>query len=204
MNTLISTINEFLDGQHHGWCSPEKAHALASIIVAMRPKVTVEIGVYAGRSGISMAMAHKFINYGQVIGIDPFTNQAAAEGYEGENAKWWGELDIEDILRQFNERIGRYHLEPYFQLQRVKSDDAPVPDVICCLHVDGQHTEQAVRDVERFASHVRIGGIVIMDDIQWDGGGVTRAVSRLMDLGFVEMYRIADWGVFQRIIHSSI
>ncbi len=69
------------------------------------------------------------------------------------------------------------------------------------LHIDGQHTEQAVKDVDRFARNVRRGGICCMDDIEWANDGdqqVKAAVERLKELGFVEKYPVGTGAMFVR------
>lgn len=204
MKALIESIDQFLAEQLHGWCTPEKAHNLAALVVALRPETTVEIGVYAGRSTISMAMAHNFIGKGSVIGIDPYTKEAALEGQCGDHQKWWSEFkDMDWVLNLFIEQVQKRNLGSYVTLIRSKSDDVTPPDTIDLFHCDGNHSDQAVRDVERFASHVRVGGITIMDDINWPGGGVSRAVQKLKELGFIELYPLDGGAVFQRTVYAS-
>jgi len=199
MKPLIEEIDAFIDRVKHGWTSQEKARTLAAIIVALKPEVTVEIGVYAGRSAISMAMAHRYINHGKVIGIDPYSKEAATEGYEGDHKKWWDEnVNLDHIHALFIDTVKHYGLDKHITLIRAKSDDATPPDSIGLFHCDGSHTDQAVRDVERYASKVPVGGVVVMDDIHWPGGGVLRAVTALEQMGFVKLYDLDGGAVFQR------
>lgn len=200
MNTLINDIDVFLERNRHGWTTREKAHTLASIVVALRPSVTVEIGVYAGRSAISMALAHRFIKHGRVIGIDPYSNEAAQEGYEGDHKKWWAEMvDLEKIFLLFNSLVHDTGVGNHLTLIRKRSDEVDDITEIDLFHNDGQHSEQAVRDVMRFASKVRVGGIAVVDDIHWPGGGVMNSVTKLWDLGFIKLYDLDGGAVFQRI-----
>lgn len=200
MNFLINDIDQFLHKNQHGWTTREKAHVLASLVVALRPTTTVEIGVYAGRSAITMALAQRFIKHGQVIGIDPFSNAAAVEGYEGDHKKWWSEnVDLNQIYHLFNSMVMEMGVGNFITLIRKRSDDVEPPPEIDLFHNDGQHSDQAVRDVVRFASKVRVGGIAIMDDIHWPGGGVVSAIEKLTELGFIQLYTLDGGAVFQRV-----
>ncbi len=185
----------------HGWCTPEKAHTLCAEIELLKPKIIVEIGVYAGKSLIPMAMACEEFQSGFVLGIDPWSAAASVEGYDTANANWWGMQDHEKLYRDFMSDIARLKLENRVIVQRVKSDEACVPDDIGLLHIDGQHSEQAIRDVKRFAPKIVMGGLCVMDDIDWSINGATpvaTAVNELLALGFSERYRLGTGAVFVR------
>lgn len=190
-----------------GWCPLQKALDLAAVVVALRPKVVCELGVWSGRSFLPMAMACKHLNHGLCVAVDPWTKEAGAEGYDEVNAKWWRDQDFESILRKFSAHVQRLGLESFVQVQRAKSDDAVIPEVIDLISVDGQHTEQASADVKRWTPHVRIGGVVCMDDIGWTVAGIPTvkpAVDWLLAHGFTELSRTKldtgeEWGFFQRV-----
>lgn len=199
-------VDEFTENRVPGWCPLQKALDLAAAVIAFRPKMSLEIGVFGGKSLLPIAMACEAIDHGVVIGIDPWSPAASSEGYTGENAQWWGHLDHEGIYRAFIAGVDRLGLKNRVAIERAKSDDAAVPETIDLLHIDGQHTEQAIRDVNRFAAKVRLGGIVCMDDLLWQNNGVEhvrQAVEALLALGFVELHRTVqpdgNWGFFQRI-----
>lgn len=199
-------VDEFTGDRIPGWCPLQKALDLVATVIALRPKVCLEIGVYGGKSLLPIALACESIDNGIVFGIDPWSPAASAEGYTGENATWWTRLDHEGIYRSFLANIDRLGLKNRVALERVKSDDAAIPSVIDLFHLDGQHTAQAIRDVNRFGPSVRIGGIVCLDDLGWVNDGqahVSLAVEALLKLGFVELYRTKQddgyWGFFQRI-----
>src|SRR5208283_4602386 len=148
----------------HGWCTPEKMRALASIVLALRPETVVEIGVWSGKSLIPMALACKLLGKGRVIGIDPFDSVASVEGQIPIVADWWRKVDHDGVLRFFLEKVKHFGVQDYVTFIRKRSDDV-IPDrEIGLLHVDGNHALQAVRDVERFAPRVAPGGIVVLDD----------------------------------------
>lgn len=203
---LDQIVEEFKGGKITGWCPLEKALDLAVTVLALRPKVVIELGVWGGLSFIPMALACKHLGSGTCIGVDPWSKDASIEGYDEPNAKWWSAQDHDTILKDFSLNIQRLGLESFVQIQRAKSDDAIVPDIIDAAHIDGQHSHQASKDVARYAPHVRAGGIVIMDDLGWTVDGVATvkpAVDLLISMGFTELYRTKlatgeEWGIFQR------
>jgi predicted O-methyltransferase YrrM len=201
MINLLYSIQHALEEIKHGWTSVDKAHLIAAEIIALRPILSVEIGVYAGKGLISMALAHNFIDYGQVIGIDPYSPEASAAGQDHPNdKKFWGELDHQNIYELCCENIMRYGVSNRVKLIREKSDNVEPPDGIGLLRIDGNHGEQAARDFDRFAPKVKIGGILHADDIKWTGGSIDKAVSNLLLSGqFRELCPIDDGVVLQRI-----
>jgi len=183
------------------WCTTDKALTLASIVIATRPKVVVEIGVWTGASLIPMALAAKSLGSWidcmtqrssrcKVVAIDPWDPAASVEGQIEVNAKWWGSAPHEWALGELVQKLERYELKEIVEIVRMRSDVAPPPANIGLLHVDGNHGDQAVADVMRFAPNVRGGGIVVLDDFNWDGGAVKRAGQTLEDIGFRALYEI--------------
>lgn len=183
-----------------GWCELDKAFAMASAVLTLRPRVTVEIGVYGGRSLIPMAMAAEVCECGTVIGVDPWAAAASVDGMDQANKDWWGGLNHEAIFQHFNRHLVEQRLAGRVQIWRMRSDEAVVPaEGIDILHTDGNHGEQAYRDTVKFAPAVRVGGLCCMDDIGWTGGGVQRGVEFLLKNGFVELYKLGTGAMFQRV-----
>jgi hypothetical protein len=193
LNTIASIHNDIT-----GWCELEKAEILAALCYTTRPVRIVEIGVFGGKSLIPMALAMKAAGAGEVVGIDPWSNAAAIEGYDGANRDWWSSVDLERVYNSFLTMRDRLGLS--IRVIRAKSDAVEWIDPIGLLHIDGQHTDQAARDV-RFAKYVNVGGYVVVDDIGWVNSSGTRvsvAVDALTTLGFVELYKLGTGAVFQR------
>lgn len=181
-----------------GWCTPEKAEALAAIVVAMRSNLSLEIGIFGGSSFIPIALAHKHVGRGVAIGIDPWSASEAARNEQPANVDWCNKQDYEAIYQNFLGELARLSLKDVTQIIRQPSNAVAPPEVIDLLHIDGSHTQQAVTDVWRFAVHVRPGGFCVMDDIEWSGGHVKRAVSDLVSIGFRHLYPLGTGAVFQR------
>ena len=55
-----------------GWQGAQRSLQMAQLILDTKPDVVVEIGVYAGRSLVPMALALKHNGRGRVVGIDPW------------------------------------------------------------------------------------------------------------------------------------
>ncbi len=194
IETLVPTCGD--------WCSVEKGQTLAAIVLAFRPKVTVEIGVFSGASFLPMALAHKFIKHGAAYAIDPWSKDASVEGLEAPNANWWKEVDHDRIYQLFLSKAKELGVDGISKVIRAKSDDVKPPSEIGLLHVDGNHGAQAVKDVARFAPNVHVGGICVMDDIGWQENEiyhVREAVDNLYKMGFVKLYDLGTGAVFQRI-----
>lgn len=197
--SLISSVAETTDG----WTSQAKASALAAIVLTMKPANAVELGVWAGKGLFPIAFAMREVGGGLATGIDPYSAAASVDGEFGENAKWWSDQKMhDDIKAKFFMHAKKFDVEKWIKLIQKKSDDAE-PIECELLSIDGNHCEQAIRDVERFAPKVKLGGIVFMDDRHWQGGAVLRAEDVLEDLGFGRLFDVQtatdDWSAFQRI-----
>jgi len=190
-----------------GWASCEKGCAMAALVLTMKPKTVLEIGLFAGRSIFGMAMAAKEIGNCKVIGLDAYSSSVAAGLETGLNAEWWAKLDFKEIEAKMRALLKTFQLENTVEVVISKSDDYTPPDSIDIWHCDGAHTEQAVTDVERYAPKIPLGGIAILDDLHWQFGGVARAADALEDLGFSCCLKLVnnngaevnDWGIWQRI-----
>lgn len=182
-----------------GWCSVEKAFALASVVIAMRPAISVEIGVFAGRSAIPIALAHKYVGHGKLIAIDPWSTEAATEGYSKEHKEWWSKQPLDKIKGQFLNSVATLGLTDFVDVRPCSSDAVNRPPPIGLLHVDGQHSMQALRDVQRFAPCCPPGSFCFMDDVSWEGGGPRAGVTFLKEHGWSELFQLDTGSMFQRI-----
>jgi predicted O-methyltransferase YrrM len=179
-----------------GWCDVYKAQHLAAMVISMRPKVTVEIGVFGGRSLCPISMAHSFIEYGYALGIDPWAKSASLDGMDGENKQWWDNLDHDAIYSGFMSASARLRADGFMKVERMTSNEAVhlTPNVIDLLHIDGNHGPQAIADVDNYATRLRAGGILVMDDVDW----AAPAVTQINALGFRHLYQLGTGAVFQR------
>lgn len=196
--TLFETISR-VQPALPGWCSAEKAEVLASLVVGLRPALSLEIGVFGGSSFIPIALAHKHINHGVALGIDPWDVDAATRNEVEANVRWANEQDWDGIYNKFLVRISQFGLSDWVDVRRQRSDDFYPTAAIGLLHVDGSHTEQAIRDVRRFSPKVSVGGVCVLDDLDWENGNVRLAEQALLQSGFTQLYPIGTGAVYQRI-----
>lgn len=185
-----------------GWCDIDKAITLASIVIATRPKAALELGVFAGKSAIPIALAMQDVG-GTLYAVDCWDGAKSSEGYTGPNKEYWSDQKrLSDAETQFRELVKEYGLEPHVVIKRAASDAIEIPEQIGLFHCDGQHTQQAVRDVAHFAPQVPFGGIIVMDDLNWENDGradVQKAALLLADFGFVKLYALGTGAVFARM-----
>ncbi len=197
--SLITTTIPTMDG----WTTIPKACALAGLTLAMKPVSVVEIGIWAGRSLLPVAMAMKTLGSGVITGIDPYSPQISAQNEFGENAVWWGAQDHKAIKAKFLNFVRYFQVEQHVRHIEMPSDQVELNVQPMLLHIDGSHTDQAVRDAEKFGKLIPLGGVAVLDDINWVGGGVLRAIDTLEDMGFVEVLRRTtegeNWNIMQRV-----
>lgn len=205
MTSLMQQIAEIVNNPAMpGWSSVEKCQRMAALVVAINAETSVELGVYGGKSFIALALAHKWLAHGSAVAIDPWENKAAMEGYTGENKTFWQNQPLEKIYQDFLALLDRTETRHRCHVWRQKSDDVQVPSRIDILHVDGQHTIQAIKDVSRFAPNVIPGGFCVLDDLGWSNGvdaPVADAAETLRAIGYREIYQGGTdniWAIFQR------
>lgn len=165
-----------------GWCWPEKALAMAELILDTKPQTVVEIGVFGGRSLIPQALALKELGSGIVYGIDPWRRDDTLEGtLSMADLEWWGKLDLEAIHAGCMKAIWESGVSDHCVIIRSASQHCPqlFGGGIQILHIDGVHSEEvASRDMRLYVPQVPSGGHIWLDDANWDG--VTKA-SKLLD-----------------------
>ena len=203
--TLFNHIQE-VHARTEGWCSWQKAETLSSIVLALRPALCVEIGVWYGRSLFPVAQALQHVGSGKVLAIDPWLAGCSVAGQVNQaDVEWWNRQSIhEDAYKGFLAGVERLQLKPFVDVHRMHSDEYDPEQRIGLLSVDGNHGVQAIKDMQRYAPAVERGGFLVADDIQWSGGAVEQAVNGLGGLGFIHLYTVDDkqsqnkWPVFQR------
>lgn len=183
-----------------GWCIPEKACDFANFILAFRPEVSLEVGVFGGRGTLSMALAHQFIGKGRVIAVDPWSAQASAVGMTGKDAEYWRNQKMhDDVYRGFLANAERLNVMPWIEVQKVTSAKMVLPKRIDFAVIDGNHADEAIADADRIAPRVPVGGIIYLDDLNWTGGAVGRAADNLKSIGFAQLFAKDQGAFFQRL-----
>lgn len=197
--------------QEDTWCDLAKAETLAALVVATKPQLICELGVWRGASLIPQLLALKHNGVGHALAIDAWSPEASVAGQEDVHVAWWGQKigsgGHDRAYRTFLGRLAKNGVAKLCTVLRQRTDEAPVPLTIDILHHDANHGPQAVLDVERWASAVRVGGYLVIDDLDWPGPAapaattrhVARARERALELGFVELYALGTGCVMQRV-----
>lgn len=170
---VIAKEIERISTELPGFQSDQRQKQMAQLVFDQSPNIVVEIGVYGGRSLIPVALAMKRNRRGMIIGIDPWDSKIHHEGLSSHNED--GDLSQEDLDNAHRKMWGaveEYGLHDYVNIIRAKSCGVfltPLLDKrVDILHVDGAHgAAQVERDIYMFASMVRSGGFVWMDDTTW-------------------------------------
>lgn len=195
---LFKTIEEVIPTLH-GWCSVERASEQAAMVLSLRPVFSVEIGVWGGRSTIAMALAHKLLGTGQVWAIDPWSREESIKGQTGANLEWWSNVDHDLVYREFLAALKRLEIDDRVLVMRMPSREVNPPDGMGFVITDGNHSDEATSDMQRFGPKMRVGGIMFCDDLTWSGGGVQRGVEYLEQTGFRHLYNRDAGAYFQKV-----
>jgi hypothetical protein len=147
-----------------------------------------------------MAIACQANSKGCVTGIDPWSAVCSTDGMDGENLGWWGSIDHEAIYQGLVSKVYQFGLQNTVVLVKDTSENAAIVESIDILHIDGNHSEKsALFDVTKWVPHVRKGGIIVMDDLNWEG---PRRAVEWLDKNCVRLATFndtgSDWGLWIR------
>lgn len=154
----------------YGWCSQEKAIAIFDLVLEIKPKVCVEVGVFGGASLFPAASALQLIGEGVVIGIDPWDRLECVRYFDPiadkEHIKWWNKVNLDYIYSSYLHCLKMCDLEPYVQTIRKTSLEAAaeIPP-IDILHLDGNFSaDMPLKDVQLYLPKVKSGGYIWLND----------------------------------------
>lgn len=201
--TLDELYRQF-DSQYGewGWCSKLKSDAIIDCVLETCKKapnpVCVEIGVYGGKSLLPFGVALKHLNKGIVYGIDPWSNQEAMVGYDHpSHQQFWGNIDLKRMHDICVLGINQLRVEEFVFLLKTTSDNAKQIGDISVLHIDGQHTEQLLRDINKYATKVVSGGYCFIDDVEWSEHTL-KSVPLMGSLGFEKITDISGCFLYKK------
>lgn len=178
----------------HGWCLKEKALKMIDYI---KPNdICVELGVFGGKSLLPIS----FITNNSVFGIDAWEKNASLEGSNAkENDEWWGKIDYNEMYNYTLNLFNKYKCK-HVKLLRMKSSDAIINfenDSIDFLHQDSNHSEEiSCNEVELYHKKVKINGIWVFDDTNWET--TKKARDLLLTYGYEELYDSGEFKIYRR------
>lgn len=186
----------------HGWCTIEKAEKIMSYIKDLKPSLSVELGVFGGRSLLAIALESKKQNpNSKVIGIDAWEKSASLEGKNDKaNDDWWANLDYNVIMKYASDLMKTNNVDSVVELWKDKStnvSDKFDDESIDFLHQDSNHSEEiSCQEVELYWNKVRHNGIWVFDDTNWPT--TQKAQKLLCEKGYTELYDSGSWKIFRR------
>jgi FkbM family methyltransferase len=199
-HSIVNNISNKNQNMCWGFCSHVKAEKIQKYVKSIcNPSPTcVEIGVFGGMSCIPVLLELKKANKGGVLyAIDPWDNIEATKGYQDVAADWWSNVDLSKIYSIFKDIVDTYDFSKFVNIIKLPSDDAPTFEEIDYLYIDGQHTEQAFKDIDKYATKIVNDGILILDDINWSN--VTRELpTYVKNLGFRKIDQVDDSIIFKK------
>ncbi|MCG8670722.1 MAG: class I SAM-dependent methyltransferase [Pseudomonadales bacterium] len=192
-----------------GQCDDLKLIAFAHIARVLPKGDLIEIGSLSGRSAFAIAWLAQRYNIGNLISIDPWSNEKTED--QGEqaailNSELEQNTDIIDFNRVFHgyvasvglldnvgyiRNVSAKAIESYRQAISEKQLNSPelgkveIKGQISMLHIDGNHRyDHVCTDIATWEPYVSPGGWVLLDDYVWAfGDGPKRAGDELLNTG---------------------
>lgn len=166
-----------------GWCPREKARYLARCVLQEYPDLCVAVGVHGGRAIVPCAAALRHNGVGVIYGIETWsacqTTRTPIGDLQGHACE---RDDLADRKHAFYRFVAAADLT-----QQVRLIEAPARGAACLfdridvLHLAGPTSVVDVTEsVILYAQKVRQGGIVIVDDIDWDSAAPALQVLRAL------------------------
>lgn len=191
-----------------GWCTEEKASRLYDLVIETYHKfphttlMTVELGVFGGRSLFAMAFAHKYMNEGFVFGIDTWDNVTPLEGTNApENNEWWSTVPMDEIFNSCHDDRQIFELDECCSLIKQKSymaADGFRDNSITLLHQDSNHNVETITlELERWSPKIRTGGFWVTDDNDWPE--TKEGYAKLPEFGFELIEDLGMWQIWRKV-----
>lgn len=155
-----------------GWCSIHRASFLIDLIVATQPQVIVEIGVFAGKSLIPMALTLRSNGSGKIYGIDSWDKSQWAIGMDGGLRHWLKDKNYEQAKSSLLNKINQYGLQNQVVIHHATSMNAPIIPNIDILTIDRySYEEEAYQELCKWVPYVKKGGLIILNNVSWNRDG---------------------------------
>lgn len=171
----------------------DNLHFAYDLIATLQPRLFVELGTDRGESYFAFCQSVAEHRTGtRCFAVDTWRGDQQAGGYD--------ETTFDEVSAHHAQ-----HYSAFSRLLRCTFDDALeqfAPESIDLLHLDGLHTEEAVRhDIEAWLPKLRPGGVLLMHDIAVRGRdfGVWKVWEELRERG--RWYAFSDGpglGVWQK------
>lgn len=191
-----------------GWCKPHKAQRLYELVMETDSQLSVELGVFGGKSLIALALGHKHKGSGVVLGFDPWNNKACLEdeGNDPKNNEWWASLDMEKIYQSCLFHMKINDVEGFCETIRLRNQgiaNAFADETFDIIHQDGNHNFTAITgELKAWIPKLKMGGLWIADDTSWIETQEGYALLPTFGLEKIETHAYDDgteWQVWRKI-----
>lgn len=200
------TINYLLS--LHGWCEEEKMLKLYELVKQCSEEIkdtvplSVELGIFGGRSLLPMAYAHKELRKGFALGIDSWDNVTPTEGSNAPaNNEWWSKLDIGSVFASFNRATLKSEWSGNVKYLKGRSDAFAkdfADESITILHQDSNHNSEVItKELELWSPKVKTGGYWIADDTNWVEA--KEGYGKLPAYGFELVEDFGTWQMWKKV-----
>ena len=133
-----------VDSDTGEWLSIFDSWICSKILQENLARKALEVGVWKGGWAISQLLNNLNL---RVVGIDPFPN-------------------LEEIARLLDQNLKHYQVNNRFQLFSSIELSSEFNDEYSFVHIDGEHSEEAVLNDLKFANQVlTLDGVIAVDDI---------------------------------------
>jgi hypothetical protein len=172
---LRLNVLKYFHNAQSGFCWEEKAIKLAEIVWTFHPLISIEIGVFGGKSFMPIAAAVDFIdqnrNKHKCYGIDVWEANEASKNYESTNKDFWCNQQMLDMTYEQSKLYVKNLNSNCVELIKTTSKDFVTKfntGTVELLHIDGNHSEQeSYNDVINWWPKLAVGGVLVLDDIGW-------------------------------------
>ena len=201
----MKTMLDAVPGDYGGGCPVDKAEIMARSIIDNNFTCVVDIGVWKGRSLISLAMG-TLVTKGRAYGIDPYTRENMLENDAPNHVmqtlpSFASGVSWEEVYRGVKQLFASY---PHVAIVRKTAEDAvgDIPEPIDLLHIDGNHDRIFVeKDIRLYVPKVKEGGWIVMDDTDWDS---VRACLPLLANFATLKHDYGAWQVWYKVLKGSL
>lgn len=195
---LLKDHLEFVE-KIEGWCSKEKAMHLADFAASEGVETSLELGIYCGKSLLATAGGFIHKKKGMAWGVDSWRLDPCLVGFPKDAANW-EKVNFSKIYYDFISNYKFLNCFEHCNWIRATSQEAFgffEKFVFDLLHVDSNHgAETNLWEIEHYFSLVRSGGIIVLDDIDWES--VTPCLQYVQERCGTPFLNYGEWAAFRK------
>lgn len=173
--TLYDFLNQVETASKNvpGWYSRARMEATVALIINIKPKLCVEVGVFGGASLLPIAMTLKRIKLGHVYAVDSWNNSDCTKYMPDEdpNKDWWSHLPLNDFYTSFVEALKINKVKKKCTIikgESVRSASKFKDNSIDFLNWDGNLSSLgAQKELQAYLPKIKSGGYILVNNVKW-------------------------------------